>query len=96
MITAAALAGCSSSNIADVKAHAAETWKQAGFEIVGYEGWERGPYLGGDDGGAYVWYTLKRIPDNGITYHGSIQRWGDEYHIYRLSALDAIKPERGQ
>ncbi len=86
------LGGCSSANVDDVKAAAPGIWRQAGFEIVGYEGWERGGYLGGDYGGAYVWYTVKRIPDNGIIYHGSIQRWGGEFHIYSLKAIDAIQP----
>lgn len=87
------ITGCSSSNVDEVKQKSNEVWRQAGFEVVGYEGWEKGGYLGGSYGGAFVWYTLKRIPDNGIIYHGSIQRWGDEYHIYALSALDAIRPE---
>jgi len=86
------LAACTNVNKEDVREHAAETFKQAGFEVVGYEGWQRGYTSAAGNGGAVVWYTLKRIPDNGITYHAAIQKWGDEYHIYNLSAVDAIKP----
>lgn len=92
-LAALLLAGCSSANLDDVKAHAAETWEAAGFQIIGYEGYNVGGWLGGSSyGGAYAWYTLRRIPDNGITYEGAIQRWGTEYHIYKLTAIDAIKP----
>jgi hypothetical protein len=87
------LGGCSYGNIDDIKQHAPTVWKQAGFEIVGYEGyqvWFGLPYT--SYGSAQVWYLVKRIPDNGVTYHGWIQKWGKEYHIYELKALDAIKP----
>ena len=86
----AALAGCSASNVPDIKNHAAETWRQAGFQVVGYEGYQ---YGSAQTWGGCVWYTLRRIPDNGITYDGCIAKWGDEYHIYALTALDAIKPK---
>jgi hypothetical protein len=43
-------------------------------------------------GGACVFYTLKKIPDNGILYEGCLQRWGDELHLYELQAVDAINP----
>jgi hypothetical protein len=93
---AALLSGCapSVSNLDDVKEHAAEVWKQAGFSIIGYEGFEYGTTwcCSSEKGGAAVWYTLRRIPDNGIIYHGYIQRWKSEYHIYNIKALDAIKP----
>jgi len=46
--------------------------------------------MGTPYGRAYVWYTLKHIPDNGLPYAAALQRWGDEYHIYNLSAKDAI------
>lgn len=85
-----ALAGCSASNVPDIKNHAVETWRQAGFQVVGYEGYN---WTGFGQWGGCVWYTLRRIPDNGITYDGCISKWGDEYHIYQITALDAIKPK---
>lgn len=91
LIAAAFLAGCGSSNVADTKAHAEATWKQAGFEVIGYEGYENAHCFFAY-GCGHVWSTLKRIPDNGIIYHGYIEKWGDEYHIYNLQAVDAIKP----
>lgn len=81
-----------SNNLAYVKANAAEKWTQAGFSISGYDGYNFGSGVG-PYGGAYVWYYLKKIPDNGITYGGAVQRWGDEIHTYNLSAIDAIKPQ---
>lgn len=86
------LIGCSRSNVGSLKEHATAIWRQAGYEIIDYEEYQiggtcRGPYNGG-----YVWYILKRIPDNGIMYHGALQRWGDEIHIYNLTAIDAIRP----
>lgn len=96
IVAALALGGCapSTANLDDVKEHAADIWKQAGFSIIGYEGFEYGTTwcCSSLKGGAAVWYTLRRIPDNGIIYHGYIQRWRDEYHIYNIKALDAIKP----
>ncbi len=84
------LTACSSSNLDDVKKHASQTFEQAGFDIVGYEGYELGiSTLGTNYGGAYVWYTLKR-KDNGLIYEASIQRWGNEYHIYDIKAIDAL------
>lgn len=84
--------GCSSGNLDYVKAHAPEKWKQQGFDIVDYEGFQWGFWGIGQYGGAHVWYRLRKIPDNGITYSGYIQRWGDELHVYGPNAIDAIRP----
>ncbi len=85
----------SPANLDSVKANAAETWRQAGYEIIGYEGFQWGKWWGGTYGGAAVWHSLRRYPnDNGIIYSGFIKRWGDEYHIYGPHAIDAIKPSR--
>ena len=84
--------GCGYANLDDVKANAEKTWADNGFEIVGYQGWEWSMWFGGSYGGAFVWYTLHKIPDNGIIYDGALMKWGDEYHIYNLEAKDAIKP----
>lgn len=92
----ALLAGCSSGNLEDIKAHAPEVFQQAGFNIIGYEGYQRelwDPGIMFGFGGAHVWYTLNKIPSNGITYHAYIQKWGNENHIYSLKAIDAIGPK---
>ena len=86
------LSGCSSSNLDHVKESAEETWKQVGYNIVGYEGFQWGFWGFRGYGGAKVWYRLEQIPDNGITYTGYLQQWGDEIHIYGPFAIDAIKP----
>jgi hypothetical protein len=83
-------ASCSSANLDDVKNNADKTFEQAGFQIIGYEGYNLGlATFGTSYGGAYVWYTLKNKND-GIIYEAAIQRWGNEYHIYDLKALNAI------
>jgi hypothetical protein len=87
------LFGCSSGNLQDVKDKAPEVWKQNGFKVVGYEGYQWGKWgIFSSYGGARVWHRLENIPDNGIIYSGYIQRWGKEYHIYGPHAIDAIRP----
>jgi hypothetical protein len=71
--------------VAEIKNVAQATWEKNGFQVVGYEGYEL--TLFGRPGGC-VWYVVKR---NETAYHGCISRWGDEYHIYSLRALNAIK-----
>ncbi len=78
------LVGCSSNNQEYVKERAQKIWKQQGFEIVAYEGFNWGIWgcFGSEHGGANVWYRLKKTPDNGLTYSGYLKRWGDEIHVY--------------
>lgn len=86
--------GCSSGNLDYVKSRAEERWNKQGFQVVDYEGYQWGELgiFGLPYGGAYVWYRLKKIPDNGITYSGYLQRWGNEIHVYGPKAIDAIRP----
>lgn len=79
-----AFGGCSR-NVDDVKANATKVFSQNGFEIVGCHGYSLSPISGGA-----VWYTLKK---GNITYQANIIKWFDEYHLYNLSAIDAIKPK---
>jgi hypothetical protein len=93
IIVAALLAGCSAGNLDYVKAHAPVKWQKQGFEVVDYEGYHWGALgMGTTYGGAQVWHRLRKVPDNGITYSGYIQRWGDELHVYGPTAIDAIRP----
>jgi uncharacterized protein YceK len=85
------LAGCSSANLEETKAAACDRWKAIGYKCIGYEGYQWGAWLGGSYGGAHVWHTLKQDEAPGIIYTGNVQRWGDEYHIYGPTAVDAIK-----
>jgi hypothetical protein len=71
--------------VGEIKLAAEKVWQRNGFDVVGYEGYEL--TLFGRPGGC-VWYVVKRA---GTDYHGCISRWGDEYHIYSLRALNAIK-----
>ena len=88
------IAGCGSGNLENVKQNAPEVWKSNGFKILGYQGFQWYEYLPGTSyGGALVWYTLHKIPDNGLIYEGALLRWGEEYHIYALKAKDAIQPK---
>lgn len=75
-------------NVEITKAAAPQVWAAAGYKIVGYEGYQWAPVHGSS-----VWYLVRRVDDNGITYHGALSKWGKEYHIYNLSALDALKPQ---
>lgn len=74
-----ACCSCSSANKEDVKAHAPEVWKEQGFTIVAYEGFQYGKFGLFGYGGAHVWHRLER---KGFLYSGHIQKWGDEYQIY--------------
>jgi hypothetical protein len=89
----AVLCGCSSANLEETKAAACDRWDAIGYKCVGYEGYQWGMWIGGGYGGAKVWHTLRRNEAPGIIYTGSVQRWGDEYHIYGPEAVDALKGE---
>jgi len=87
------LTGCSYSNLDYVKEHGEKRWLELGYQPVGYEGYEWGILgFGTNYGGANVWWRVKNIPDNGVTYTGYLKRWGDEIHVYGPRAIDAIKP----
>ena len=92
ILFALSLTGCTSGNLDYVKDRAEARWKDYGMEVVTYEGFQWGFWGLNSYGGAHVWYRLRQIPDNGITYTGYLQRWGDELHIYGPKAIDAIKP----
>jgi hypothetical protein len=85
------LAGCGTNNLDDVKAQACKRWAEVGYKCVGYEGFQWGLQLG-TYGGAKVWHSLEREAAPGIIYTGHVQKWGDEYHMYGPTAVDAIKP----
>lgn len=73
---------CSSSNLEIIKSAAPSIWEKHGFQVVAYEGYTWGIGGFGPYGGACVYHRLKKEPDNGLTYSGYIQRWGDEFHVY--------------
>jgi hypothetical protein len=83
---------CGPFNVDYVKPRACAKWEAQGFECVDYEGWSTSGPGFGRYGGGQVWHRLRKIPDNGITYSGSIVRWGDELHVYGPKAADAIRP----
>ena len=91
-LLAVLLVGCSSGNLEDVKRHAPDVWKQAGYRVVGYAGYQWGFWGFTSYGGAEVWHTLVRPENPHVIYSGFIQRWGSEYHIYGPGAVDAISP----
>lgn len=82
-----------SANLDYVLEHGERRWIEVGYEPVAYEGyqWCRSVFFS-EYGGACVWWRLRNIPDNGITYTGYLKRWGDELHVYGPFAIDAIKP----
>ena len=96
LLTASALCallcvGCSAGNKQDVKDNAARVFADSGYIVTGYQGYQWGKFGFNEYGGAYVWYNLRQ-KGTGINYQAAIQRWGDEYHIYNLKAIDAIAP----
>lgn len=74
-------------NVDTTKQNAPQTWGDAGYVVLGYEGYQWGPISGGN-----VWHIVERKERPGITYHGYVAKWRDEYHIYNLKAIDAISP----
>lgn len=85
------LSSCGSGNIDYVKTKAGVKWNSVGFNTIGYEGFQWSFGINSYGRGT-AWYTLNKVPDNGITYTGALERWGDEIHIYNIRAVDAIKP----
>lgn len=83
-----------SGNIDYVKDRSVEKWRKQGFEVIDYEGYKFGLYGFGPYGGADVWYRLKKIPDNGLTYSGYIKRWGNELHVYGPKSVEGITPNK--
>jgi hypothetical protein len=84
------IGGCSYRNIDSIKDAAPKTLDAAGFEIVGYAGYEIGNFVGNP--GGRVWYIMRRKGNDRILYSGFISKWGSEYHIYNIKAKDAIAP----
>ncbi len=81
--------GCSYRNVDRIKAASPVTWAAAGFQIVGYEGYQIGDPF---SPGGKVWYVVQRNGDPKTRYHGYISKWGTEYHVYNLKAIDALTP----
>lgn len=80
------LSGCSKMDLGETKFVASEEFEKNGFEIVAYEGYTYSilPFS------AKVWYVVKRKDDPTTIYNCYLQKWGSEYHIYSLKALNAI------
>ena len=75
-------------NINNIKANAPIVFRQAGFNIVGYEGYQ----IGDPISGVRVWFIPNKTNNTNITYSASIEKWFNEYRIYNLKAINAIKP----
>jgi hypothetical protein len=86
LLSAFVLSGCTR-NVDAGKACAPELAKQTGFEIIGYQGFNADPVIGG-----IAWHTQRRIPDNGVIYEAGYTTWFGECQQYELKAVDAIKP----
>jgi hypothetical protein len=84
-VLAILVTGCAR-NVDYVKAHATERWAELGYETVGYEGYQWGPFSGGS-----VWHQLKRSDTPGVLYSGYLQKWGDEIHVYGPTVQQTVK-----
>ncbi len=78
--------GCSKKDLDVTKEVASDVFNKNGFELVAYEGYQYTifPFS------AKVWFIVKRSDDPTI-YNCYLQKWGDEYHIYDIKALNAIR-----
>lgn len=70
------LTGCAR-NVDWVKERGPQKWKEMGYEIVGYEGYQWGIIAGGD-----VWWSLKRKDSPGVIYSGYLVKWNNELMVY--------------
>lgn len=77
-----------SANLEETKANACSTFAAAGYECIGYEGYQWGTWVGGSYGGARVWYTLRVKDVPHTVFSGYVKRWGDEYHIYAVTPVN--------
>ena len=85
------LATGSNSNLEYVKERASPRWEEVGFKVVGYQGHQWGRLgFGTPYGGAKVWYELRAVPDNGITYSGYIVRWGNDLEVYGPTPRESL------
>jgi len=87
------MSGCGFGNLDYIKTNAPEVFRENGYKIIGYQGYELSPVIPFTKyGGANVWYIVEKLNDNKVTYTCALKRWGNEIHIYNLNAIDAIKP----
>ena len=94
VISTISISACGYANLDATKANACNAWRNAGYECIGYEGYQWGRWVGGPYGGADVWYTMRRSDTPGIVYSGYASRWGDEYHLYGPNVINAVIPAR--
>ena len=88
-IAGAFFGGCNYRNVEIIKANAEQTWNASGFDVIGYEGYQLGDF---ECPGGKVWYIVQRKGDAKVRYHGYVSKWGAEYHIYGLKAIDTLTP----
>lgn len=78
-------------NLDYLRENAKEFFDQNGFEIVGHEGYTWGGVMPFTSyGGARVWYIVKRKGKDNTIYNCYLKRWGNEIHIYKFKAINAI------
>jgi hypothetical protein len=70
--------------VEDIKANAAATWKQQGYDVIGYEGYQLG--LISTPGGC----VLRAHGEPNTRYTGCLSRWKGEYHAYSVRSLNAV------
>ena len=85
-VFAALYTGCKAGyrNVEDIKLNSTNTLSAAGYKIIGYEGYQWFPT------GGSVWYSFERNNNTNILYHAGLSKWGDEYHIYSIEAINAV------
>ncbi len=83
--------GCSYRNVSIIRANAPTVWAAQGYDIIACEGYQIGNIF--ESPGGRVWYALYKKGDTRIRYTGFVTKWGDEFHVYNVRAIDAIGPQ---
>jgi hypothetical protein len=71
--------------VESIKQNSTNTLNAAGFEVIGYEGYQMGDMFGSP--GGKVWYIVRRPGETVRLHHCYISHWRGEYHIYDLKAI---------
>ncbi len=84
-------AGCNYTRVEEIKQQSTNVLHEAGFTIVGYEGYEIGGI--GAPGGK-VWYLFQKTGQPETLYHGFISKWGSEYHLYNIQSVNTFVTQK--
>lgn len=73
-------------NVDEIKLHGNEIANAQGMNLVSYQGYSFSFFSGG-----FVWFTATPKNDSMTIMEYAVEKWNGEYHIYNLSAKNAVK-----